>query len=84
MARWQDRHSLRGTTKIAAVLAVGLSLVARVPGSSIDPGLYVQSGHTIYVRHDLPDPSSSDFLDPTTQRTGDAARVCDNWDPQCC
>jgi uncharacterized protein len=73
MARWQDRQSLRRTTKIAAVLAIRLSLIARAQADPIDPGLYMESGHTVYVgvRHELPDPLSNDFFDPSSQRTGD-------------
>lgn len=73
MARWQDGHFLRSTTRIAAVLAIGLSLIAWAQASNIDPGLYMESGRTIYVgvRHELPDPLSNDFFDPSSQRTGD-------------
>ena len=64
---------IRCTTKTVAALAIGLSLSAPVPAGNLAPGLYIAAGHTIYVgvRHELPDPASNDFFDPTSQRTGD-------------
>ena len=64
---------IRCTTKTVAALAIGLSLIAPVPAGNLAPGLYIAAGHTIYVgvRHELPDPASNDFFDPTSQRTGD-------------
>jgi uncharacterized protein len=57
----------------AAVLAIWFSLVALAQASTLAPGLYVASGHAIYigVEHESPDPPSNDFFDPTSQRTGD-------------
>src|SRR5215469_6692827 len=56
-----------------AMLIVWLSPVARAPAETLAPGLYVRSGHAIYVgaEHTLPDPASNDFYDPTSQHTGD-------------
>lgn len=55
------------------VLAIWLSLVARAQASTLPPGSYIASGHTVYigVEHELPDPASNDFFDPASQRTGD-------------
>ncbi|HEV2443548.1 MAG TPA: alpha/beta fold hydrolase [Steroidobacteraceae bacterium] len=41
--------------------------------STVAPGLYVASGHALYVgvQHELPDPPANDFFDPASQRTGD-------------
>jgi hypothetical protein len=60
-------------TKSVAALAIGLSLVAPVQASNIAPGLYVASGHTIYVGvlHELPEPPANDFFDSASQRTGE-------------
>lgn len=60
-------------TKSVAALAIGLSLVAPVLASNVASGLYVASGHTIYVGvlHELPDPPANDFFDSASQRTGD-------------
>jgi hypothetical protein len=54
-------------------LAICLSLTARAQASTLAPGLYSASGHTIYVgvEHELPDPASNDFFDSMSQRTGD-------------
>jgi pimeloyl-ACP methyl ester carboxylesterase len=54
-------------------LAIWLSLVARGQASTLAPGSYTVSGHTIYVgvERALPNPASNDFFDPTSQRTGD-------------
>jgi uncharacterized protein len=73
MPRRQDTQSSRSTQKIAAAIAIGLSLIARAQADPIDPGSYKESGHTIYVgvRHEMPDPLSNDFFDPTSQGTGD-------------
>ena len=59
--------------RTVVALAIWLSLIAGVQASNLAPGVYVASGHTIYVgvRHDLPDPASNDFFDSTSQRTGD-------------
>jgi pimeloyl-ACP methyl ester carboxylesterase len=58
--------------KAVAALAIGLSLVVRAQASSRAPGLYIASGHTLYVgvQHDPPDAASNDFFDSTSQRTG--------------
>lgn len=59
--------------KSVGALAIGLSLVAPLQAANIAPGLYVVSGHTIYVGvlHELPDPPANDFFDSASQRTGD-------------
>jgi alpha/beta superfamily hydrolase len=63
---------IRCTTKTVAALAIGLSLIAPVQAANLAPGLYIASGHAIYVgvQHELPDPASNDFFDSTSQRTG--------------
>lgn len=60
-------------TRAVTALVIGLSLLASAQASPLAPGLYVASGHTIYVgvRHDPPDPASNDFFDSATQHTGD-------------
>jgi pimeloyl-ACP methyl ester carboxylesterase len=60
-------------TKTIVVLAIWLSLIARAQASTLAPGLYYVSGHTMYVgvEHELPDPASNDFFDSSSQRTGD-------------
>jgi len=60
-------------TRTVLALGIWLSLIARVEASNLAPGVYVASGHTIYVgvQHDIPGPASNDFFDPTSQRTGD-------------
>jgi pimeloyl-ACP methyl ester carboxylesterase len=60
-------------TRAVAALAIGLALIARVHATNLAPGLYIDSGHLLYigVRHELPDPASNDFFDSTSQRTGD-------------
>ena len=65
MDRW-------GPTAIAA-FAIGFSLIARAEGSTLAPGVYVDSGHTLYVgiEHTLPDSAANDFFDSTSQRTGE-------------
>jgi hypothetical protein len=62
-----------GVTRTVAALAIGLSLIARAQASHLAPGLYIGSGHTIYVgvEHEVPDPASNDFFDATSQQTGD-------------
>lgn len=65
---------MRCMTKRAVVaVAIGFSLIARAQASNLAPGLYIASGHTIYVgiKHELPDPASNDFFDSDSQRTGD-------------
>jgi alpha-beta hydrolase superfamily lysophospholipase len=63
---------IRCTTRAVAALAIGLSFIAPVQAANLGPGLYIASGHTIYVgvQHELPDPASNDFFDSTSQRTG--------------
>jgi uncharacterized protein len=60
-------------TKGVAALAISLSLIAQAQASTLAPGLYIDSGQTIYVgvEHILPDPASNDFFDSTSQRTGE-------------
>src|SRR5215469_15774619 len=60
-------------TRTVLALGIWLLLIARVEASNLAPGVYVASGHTIYVgvQHDLPGPASNDFFDSTSQRTGD-------------
>jgi len=60
-------------TRAVAAVAIGLSLIARVHATNLAPGLYIDSGHLLYigVQHELPDPASNDFFDSTSQRTGD-------------
>jgi pimeloyl-ACP methyl ester carboxylesterase len=60
-------------TKTVVVLAIWLSLIARAQASTLAPGLYAVSGHTMYVgvEHELPGSASNDFFDPASQRTGD-------------
>jgi len=64
---------MRCTRRTVAALAIGLSFHAPVQASNLAPGLYTESGHTVYVgvRHDPPDPASNDFFDSASQRTGD-------------
>ena len=50
------------------------ALASRATASfNLAPGLYIASGHTIYVgvRHDPPDPASNDFFDSSSQHTGE-------------
>jgi pimeloyl-ACP methyl ester carboxylesterase len=58
---------------IALLVAIGLSLAVTARASTLAPGLYAASGHTMYVgvEHEQPDPPSNDFFDPSSQRTGD-------------
>jgi len=65
--------------KTIVVLASSLSLTAAAHASILTPGLYIDSGHATYVgvEHELPDPASNDFFDPTSQRTGDLAAAHD-------
>jgi len=60
-------------TKTIVALAVWLSLTAQTQASTLAPGVYTASGHTVYVgvERELPDPASNDFFDSTSQRTGD-------------
>jgi pimeloyl-ACP methyl ester carboxylesterase len=60
-------------TVLLVALGIWFSHLPRVEASSLAPGMYIAAGHTIYVgvQHDLPDPASNDFFDPTSQRTGD-------------
>src|SRR5215831_5538120 len=60
-------------TRTVIALVLWLSLIARVEASNLAPGVYVTSGHKIYVgiQHDPPGPASNDFFDSTSQRTGD-------------
>jgi len=66
-------------TRIAIALAISLSLIATVAASNLAPGVYVASGHTLYVgvEHDPPDPASNDFFDSTSQQTGDLHATSD-------
>src|SRR5215470_14442558 len=61
-----------GMTRTVIALVLWLSLMARVEASNLAPGVYVTSGHKIYVgvQHDQPGPASNDFFDSTSQRTG--------------
>ena len=58
---------------IVLLVASWLSLAVTARASTLAPGLYAASGHTMYVgvEHELPDPPSNDFFDPSSQRTGD-------------
>jgi pimeloyl-ACP methyl ester carboxylesterase len=60
-------------TRAVAALAISLSLVGRAQAATLAPGLYVDSGRTIYVgvEHTLPDAASNDFFDSTSQHTGE-------------
>lgn len=60
-------------SKAIAALVIWLSVVARAQASTLPPGSYTASGHTVYVgvEHELPDPASNDFFDSASQRTGD-------------
>ena len=64
-----DSWNVRAIT----ALATGLSLVLPVQASTLAPGLYIASGHAVYVgvQHDPPDPASNDFFDSASQHTGD-------------
>src|ERR1051326_4243823 len=70
MTRFKPMHSM---ARIILGLGIWLSLTLRVEASNLAPGMYVASGHTIYVgvQHDPPAAASNDFFDPTSQRTGD-------------
>jgi len=65
--------TMRCMTRTVIALVLGLSLIGRVEASNLAPGVYVTSGHKIYVgvQHDPPVPASNDFFDSTSQRTGD-------------
>jgi pimeloyl-ACP methyl ester carboxylesterase len=58
--------------RTALALGLGLAALAPVQASNLAPGLYVASGHPIYVgvQHDPPEPVSNDFFDSDSQRTG--------------
>jgi pimeloyl-ACP methyl ester carboxylesterase len=79
LAAFYGTEAMRSTenvpcmTKAIAALAVWLLFVARAPAATLAPGLYIESGHTIYVgvEHTLPDQASNDFFDSTSQRTGE-------------
>jgi len=60
-------------TRTSLGLTIWLSLIVRVEASNLAPGVYVTSGHTIYVgvQHDSPAAVSNHFFDSTSQRTGD-------------
>lgn len=60
-------------------LAICLALAARAGATPLAPGVYLDSGHAIYVgvEHDPPGPASNDFFDPTSQRTGDLQKAQD-------
>jgi uncharacterized protein len=60
-------------TRTVVVLVIGLSRMVGVEASNLAPGVYIASGHTIYVgvQHDLSGPASNDFFDSISQRTGD-------------
>ncbi len=60
-------------TRPIIALAIFLALFVPAQASTLVPGLYVASGHAIYVgiEHELPDPPSNDFFDSTSQHTGD-------------
>jgi len=64
---------IRCMTKAVAALAIFLSFIARAQASTIAPGCYIASGHTLYVgvKHDLPGQAINDFFDPISQHTGD-------------
>jgi len=60
-------------TKQIAALAICVSPVVLAQASTLAPGEYIASGHTIYVgvQHRLPQPASNDFFEPRSQRTGE-------------
>jgi len=60
-------------TRTVIALVIWLALIATAEASTLAPGAYIASGHTIYigVLHDLPGPASNDFFDSTSQGTGD-------------
>src|ERR1700728_1281686 len=64
---------IRRRTKAATALAIGVSLLTPAQASTLAPGLYTASEHTIYVgvQHDPPDPASNDFFDSASQHTGE-------------
>jgi uncharacterized protein len=66
-------RGLRTMTMASVALAVSLVLLARAQASTLAPGLYVDSGRTIYVgvEHTPPDQASNDFFDSTSQHTGE-------------
>jgi pimeloyl-ACP methyl ester carboxylesterase len=60
-------------TKAIVALGLWFSLIARAQASTLPPGSYTSSGHTIYVgvERELSGPASNDFFDSTSQHTGD-------------
>jgi uncharacterized protein len=71
-----ERHSmedLRCMTKASVALAAWLLLGARAQASNLAPGVYIDSGRTVYVgvEHTLPAQASNDFFDPASQHTGE-------------
>src|SRR5215467_13464984 len=68
-----DSKPMHCMTRIALALGIWLAAVVSVEASNLAPGMYLTSGHSIYVgvQHDPPDPAANDFFDPTSQRTGD-------------
>src|SRR5579862_8004645 len=64
---------MRCTTTAVAALAIGLALLTSAQAATLAPGLYVASGHAVYVgvQHDPPGPASNDFFDSASQRTGE-------------
>jgi alpha/beta superfamily hydrolase len=71
--------ALQATTAICLMALAGLSFAAGVAASTLPPGAYLASGHTLYVgvRHELPDPPSNDFFDPASQHAGDLRPTAD-------
>lgn len=64
--------AVRCMTTTLVALVVGCSFIAGAHATTLAPGLYLASGHPLYVgvEHELPDPASNDFFDPATQRLG--------------
>ena len=64
---------MRCTTTAVTALAIGFALLTSVRASTLAPGLYIASGHAVYVgiQHDPPDPATNDFFDSASQRTGE-------------
>lgn len=59
--------------KVIGSLGACLTFLAQAQAALLAPGVYVASGHTIYVgiEHELPRAPSNDFFDSSSQRTGD-------------
>lgn len=72
-------HPVLRALRAVVAFGIGLSLIAPLQAATLAPGAYTASGHTIYVgvRHELPDPASNDFFDPTSQHTGDLPETQD-------